>query len=91
MSWLGFLASLIPTYLMAEQGRRYAFGNFLWGSQVMSFLLFIASARFLWNKILFTGKFFTISNILCMLAFALHLCAGIVYYFHFLANTGYPF
>ena len=50
LAWVGFLASVLQMYLLAELGSRFADGNFLWGAQIMSFILFVASARFLWRE-----------------------------------------
>jgi hypothetical protein len=79
LAWLGFLVSLVPTYFLAE-GERFGHGNFLWGSQVMLLILFVASARYLWREKIATGLFLTREKTIELTIYATHVFAGIAYY-----------
>ncbi len=79
LAWLGFLVSLAPTYFLAE-GERFGHGNFLWGSQAMLLILFVASARYLWREKMATGLFLTREKAIEFTVYATHVFAGVAYY-----------
>lgn len=88
LAWLGFLISLVQTYFLAEGGDRLSDGNFLWGSQIMLFILFAASVRYLWREKIATGlSIIGRKEVIVYIAYAAHLCAGLVYYAHAITIT----
>lgn len=80
LAWTGFLASLPQMYLLAESGDRFMHGNFLWGAQIMAFILFVASARFLWRALITAEKFPGRAKLVALAIYAAHFLAGIAYY-----------
>ncbi len=91
LAWAGFLVSLVPTYFLAEKAR-FAGGNFLWGAQIMLFLLFVASARHFLREGIATDSLACYQKVVIYIAFAVHVIAGIVYYLYaFLTLVAYPF
>jgi hypothetical protein len=90
LAWLGFLASLPQMYLLAETGVRALHGNFLWGAQIMSFILFVASAVFLWREqpqpAPSSGN---TRNRIAWLALGLHVIAGAVHYVNQMTAISY--
>jgi len=50
LAWLTFLAGAAQLYLFAEGGQEFKAANFRWGAQIGLFLLFIATARFVYLK-----------------------------------------
>lgn len=80
LAWAGFLASVVQMYFLAEGGSSFLHGNFFWGAQVMSLILFVASARFLWREKLATGEFPMGRDAIPMAIYAAHVLAGIAYF-----------
>jgi len=89
LAWVGFLAGVLQMYFLAESGSRFLDGNFLWGAQIMSFILFVASARFLWTEKLATEKFSTREKTVVLVIYAAHFLAGIAYYVSLMILAGY--
>ena len=89
LAWVGFMASVLQMYLLAETGSRFADGNFLWGAQIMSLILFVASARFLWGEKLAMEKFVGWEQTAVMVIYAAHFLAGIAYYASLMVLVGY--
>ena len=89
LAWVGYLASVPQMYLLAESGSRFAQGNFLWGAQIMSLILFVASARFLWREELAPGKFPKREKTVVLIIYAAHFLAGIAYYVSLMILAGY--
>ncbi|MGA2490421.1 MAG: hypothetical protein ABSF99_09620 [Anaerolineales bacterium] len=89
LAWVGFIASVLQMYLLAESGSRFADGNFLWGAQIMLLILFVASARFLWSEKLATGTFCGWEKAVVLIIYAAYFLAGIVYYVSLMILTGY--
>jgi len=89
LAWVGFMASVLQMYLLAESGSRFADGNFLWGAQIMSLILFVASARFLWQEKLATGNFPGWQRIVILSIYAAHFLAGLAYYVSLMILAGY--
>ena len=89
LAWVGFLASVLQMYLLAESGSRFADGNFLWGAQIMSFILFVASARFLWRDRLTAGTFPKWKPAVADIVYAAHFLAGTAYYISLMILPGY--
>ena len=89
LAWVGFMASVPQMYLLAESGSRFTQGNFLWGAQIMSLILFVASARFLWREKLAPGKFPKREKTIVLIIYAAHFLAGIAYYVSLMIMAGY--
>jgi hypothetical protein len=92
LAWFGLLAGLVQMYCLAERGDRYSDGNFLWGAQVMLFIVFVATTRFLWHEKIKTGVSFQSKNIFAYFFYGVHLVAGVAYYlFAIIVTTKSPF
>jgi hypothetical protein len=89
LAWVGFLASVPQMYLLAESGSRFIQGNFLWGAQIMAFILFAASARFLWREEKVQEKFPGWKKAAVLIIYAAHCLAGIAYYVNLMVLAGY--
>ena len=50
LAWLSFAVAVLMFYMLAETGRRLHHGNFVWGANVCSFILFVASTMFLLTR-----------------------------------------
>jgi hypothetical protein len=69
------------SYLLAESGARLFNGNFLWSAQLGLFLLFLASMRAAGLRIFErVGAWKQIPNVALIVAFALHVGSGILWY-----------
>jgi hypothetical protein len=86
LAWLGFLSGALQLYLLAETGKRFYDGNFRWSAQIMLFLLFVATTRFLLCQklILPKGQRLAVWSI-----YLLHLAGGIAYYIASFIRPGY--
>jgi len=89
LAWVGFLVSVPQMYLLAESGSRFIQGNFLWGAQIMSLILFVASARFIWREELVPKKSPGWEKTVILIIYAAHFLAGIAYYVSLMILTGY--
>ncbi len=89
LAWVGFMVSVPQMYLLAELGNRFGNGNFLWGAQVMLFILFVASARFLWREKLATCVFSGWEDKVVLIIYAAHFLAGIAYYVSLMVLPGF--
>ena len=88
IAWLGFFSGAAQMYLLAESGDRIFHANFLWGAQIMAFLLFCASVRWYFQKRLTHGIRTSVRSIPILLIYTLHLVFGIAYYVRsFLVET----
>jgi hypothetical protein len=92
LAWFGLLAGLVQMYCLAEVGDRFSDGNFLWGAQVMLFIVFVASVRFLWREKIATGLSFRWKDLIAYTFYAVHLIAGMAYYISaIIVTTKSPF
>jgi len=89
LAWAGFFVSALQAYLLAEGGSRFHDGNFEWGAEIMSFILFVASARFLWREKLVTGIFPAREKSVVLIIYAIHFLAGVAYYISLMVMAGY--
>ncbi len=91
LAWAGFLVALVQMYCLAESGDRYTDGNFLWGAQIMLFILFVISVRFLWQEKIAPGLLSVKTReLIAYFAYALHLLAGIAYYVYAFITISRP-
>jgi nitrate reductase gamma subunit len=51
IAWAGAFVGLFISYFLAEAGDRLYDGNFLWTGQMAVFVLFVAAAAFLFNRL----------------------------------------
>jgi hypothetical protein len=79
LAWIGLLISFFEMYCLAEVGERYSDGNFLWGAQIMLFIVFITSVRFLWQEKVILHNPIRWKDFLVFSFYFLHLFAGIAY------------
>jgi hypothetical protein len=77
LAWAGFAAGLALASLLAESGNRATHGNLLWSAQVMLFLLFAASARFVLRQAGAPRPRNAARMAACGLSLALHLACGV--------------
>ena len=89
LAWVGFFAGVLQMYFLAEAGSRFGNGNFLWGAQTMLFILFVASARFLWHDTLAKEKVPGRSRTVVLVIYAAHILAGIAYYVSLMILAGF--
>jgi hypothetical protein len=89
LAWAGFFAGVLQMYFLAESGSRFGNGNFLWGAQIMLFILFVASARFLWRERLATGKLPERERTVVLIIYAAHFLAGIAYFVSLMILAGF--
>lgn len=80
LAWLSFGAGTLYTYLLAESGPRMNQGNFTWSAQIALFILFTASAKFLFKKISSSEGIKGWQVCLCTLFLTIHFAFGI--FFH---------
>jgi hypothetical protein len=85
LATLTFLLGVLQLYLLAESGNRLGAGNFRWGAQITSFILFVSTARYLWAKTDFGKK----ELIAITAGLSPHIIAGIIYWLHCLSSKGY--
>jgi hypothetical protein len=81
---LVFVFGAAQSYLLAEEGSRMYFGNFLWSEQLGLFLWFIVSIRLVVQRLISDHTFAQWSPRLIVLSaiFALHVASGIIWYAH---------
>ncbi|MGD0750464.1 MAG: hypothetical protein ABSA23_03535 [Anaerolineales bacterium] len=89
LAWVGFFAGVLQMYLLAESGNRFGNGNFIWGAQIMLFILFVASARFLWREKLAPEKLSKREKTVVLIIYAAHFLAGIAYYVSLMILAGF--
>jgi len=86
LAWVVFATSLPYAYLLAESGGNAFAGNFLWGSQVALFILFVVSALFVARRASLGLRLRRrrrregVRLAVCLLAFSLHVASGIAFY-----------
>jgi len=97
LCWVIFAVSAAITYLLYEDGRRFTHGNLIWSSYSAIFLLMFASLLFLVEQhrrerqlgrggLTLLGLRVSRSVAVASIAFALHLLAGIAYYYRFITQ-----
>jgi len=86
LSWLTFFAGTAQVYLFAEGGSDFKAGNFRWGAQIGLLLLFIASARFIFQQHTNLSMKEKMINYLTYLP---HVAGGIVYFLYCLLTIYY--
>jgi len=74
LAWASLAIAIFQYALLAETGETFPDQNWIWGSNVAMYLLFLVSAR-LWVSQRPSGKFYLVA-----LVFGLHVGAGIYYY-----------
>jgi hypothetical protein len=77
LAWVTFLCGAAYTYLAAESGPRLHQGNFTWSGQITLFILFAASASFLWQQQPDQPRR---GRNICSALFLLHVISGIIFY-----------
>lgn len=89
VGWAGFLVGAAQFYLLAEGGRRMMDANFRWSGQIMLFLFFAASVRWLIGK---DAKLFLNAawqRWVCYSMYLAHLSGGLIYYIYCMISTHY--
>jgi len=89
VGWTGFLAGAAQMYLLAEGGLRVYHGNFVWSGQIMLFLLFAVTVRWLLREKFLAGGMRLWEKIVIYGAYLAHFAAGIAYYIHCMVSIHY--
>ncbi len=89
LAWAGFIAGAAQMYLLAETGNRMYGANFAWSAQIMLFLLFAASARWLLREQLAPGGMKLLRMITLYGYYFIHVAAGIIYYIYLMTSVHY--
>jgi hypothetical protein len=81
---LVFIAGAAQSYLLAEDGPRMYFGNFLWSGQLGLFLWFIVAIRFILQKHFADAPrvHWSTSLVIVSIVFILHVVSGVAWYVH---------
>jgi hypothetical protein len=74
LAWVGLAMAVLQYALLAETGETFPDQNWIWGSNVAMYLLFLVSARLVVSQRR-SWKFYLVAPV-----FGLHLGAGIYYY-----------
>ena len=88
MAWLTFFFGAAYTYFLAEGGWRIFHGNFTWSGEITSFILFVVSSLFFFQRIQLNqpDKKWGYTAIL---GFMPHIVCGVIYYIYCLTNNTY--
>jgi hypothetical protein len=89
VGWTGFLSGAAQLYLLAEGGERLLHGNFRWSAQIMLFLLFAITLRWLLQEGLLNGSRKGRQRVAAWCAYLAHLGGGIVYYSYCMISVRY--
>jgi len=89
VGWTGFLSGITQLYLLAEGGERLLHGNFRWSAQIMLFLLFAVSMRWLLREGILNGVMTTWQKMAAYGVYLAHLGGGIAYYIYCMISVRY--
>ena len=87
MLTLAFVFGLTQAYLLAESGDRLMDGNFLWGAQIILFLIFATFCRKWLQERFLSANFWEKFSVIG--AWLLHAAAGVVYIIYVLTHIPY--
>ena len=89
VGWTGFLMGAAQFYLLAEGGERMYHANFRWSGQIMLFLLFVVTARWLLKeKVLVSGMKLS-EKVIGYGAYLAQLVGGVAYYLYCMTSIHY--
>jgi len=89
VGWTGFLSGVAQLYLLAEGGERLLHGNFRWSAQIMLFLLFAITVRWLLQEGLLKRILTTGQKAATYFTYLAHLSGGIAYYVYCMVSVRY--
>jgi hypothetical protein len=89
VGWAGFLAGAAQFYLLAEGGQRMFDGNFRWSGQIMLFLLFAVTVRWLLREKILAGGIRLWEKISSYGVYLAHLGGGAAYYIYCMLSIHY--
>ena len=89
IGWAGFLSGALQFYFLAEGGERFYHANFRWSAQIMLFLLFAISVRWLLQKKILSGAMRIWEKIFSYGLYLAHFLAGIAYYMYCMVSIHY--
>jgi hypothetical protein len=89
LAWFTFLLGVIQVYIFAESGSPLFHGNFRWSAQITLLILFIASARFVYQRWGELKMQLLKEKIIVYLAYLPHVVGGIVYFIYCLTSARY--
>jgi len=87
--WAVFLAGVAQNYLLAEGGERFYHGNFRWSGQIVLFLLFAVTLRWLLREKILPNRALLWEKITSLGAYGAHLAGGAAYYVYCLFSQHY--
>lgn len=79
--WLLLLIGLFYTAFVGESGKAKYAGNFFWCSYIACFMLFVASASFIFQNWPVLNKNSRSKAMVALGIFCLHVACGLIYYF----------
>jgi hypothetical protein len=83
LAWPVFAAALMEFIVLAEEGRRFNHGNFLWGPYMAIYLVFLSSADIFFRQAM-SAKFVPVLTV-----FLLHLASGLYFFWRIVTGQGY--
>jgi len=89
VGWTGFFSGIAQLYLLAEGGERLLHGNFRWSAQIMLFLLFAITLRWLLREGWLNCTLIGWQKASAWYAYLAHLSGGIVYYIYCMVSVRY--
>jgi hypothetical protein len=78
LAWITLALGSFYTYFLAEQGQRFADGNFTWSGEISMLVIFCISTIFFLERI----KENRSKTTLVVLLWSVHVLCGIGYYYH---------
>jgi hypothetical protein len=79
LAWGCFFAGALSTYLLAESGTRFYYGNFTWSGEIANFVLFFCTTLFFLERLAQPGALKGGAQKLLGGVWSLHIVAGVVY------------
>ena len=89
VGWTGFLAGAAQFYLLALGGAYMYAGDFRWSGQIMLFLLFAVTARWVLKEKILAGGMRLWEKIAIYSAFLAQLAGGVAYYVYCMISIHY--
>lgn len=89
LGWVGFVVGAAQFYLLAEGGDRIFHGNFRWSGQIMLFLLFAVTLRWLLREKMLVGGLRILEKAASYGAYLAHVIGGAAYYIYCMLSIHY--
>jgi hypothetical protein len=89
VGWVGLLAGMAQFYLLAEGGQRMFHANFRWSGQIMLFLFFAVTVRWLLREKILAGGMRLWEKISGYGVYLAHFAGGAAYYIYCMVSIHY--